>query len=387
MKKIITLLLLSFTLFSVAQEAAKNTNSTMSIPAGYYNTATGTGYILKTQLYNIIKNHFDQQYSGLWITYGTSDRDHQYENDNTIVDVYSENPTAADPYTFFYNTNQCGTYSAEGACYNREHTVPQSYFGSTAQPMFSDAHFVLPTDGKVNGWRDDHPYGVVAGTTTPCNSGATNDPCNTQNGSKLGSNLDSGYSAGYSSTVFEPINEFKGDIARCLLYFATRYETQLAGFYTSSSSEAKVMFDGTSGHTFSQTFLNILLTWNTQDPVSAREIERNNAVYARQNNRNPFIDHPEYATTIWGLPLAAPAFDLENAVSIYPNPSSDVVNISTAVTLEQIDVISINGQVLQQIKNPIINSNTYTISNLPKGFYFLKLSSATNSVTKKVLIN
>ena len=153
------------------------------------------------------------------------------------------------------------------------------------------------------------------------------------------------------------------------------------------SSEAKVMFDGTSGHTFSQTFLNILLTWNTQDPVSAREIERNNAVYARQNNRNPYIDHPEYVAQVWGLPLAIAPFDSLNAVAIYPNPSSDVVNISTTVSLEEIDVITINGQVLQQIKNPTFENNNYTISNLPKGFYFLKLSSASNSVTKKVLIN
>ena len=387
MKKIISLLLLSITIYSNAQQTAKNANATMSIPTGYYNSATGTGYALKTQLFNIIKNHNDRGYSGLWTTYGTSDRDHQYENDDTVIDLYSENPTGTDPYTYIYSTNQCGTYNAEGGCYNREHTVPQSYFGSQVQPMYSDAHFVLPVDGKVNGWRDDHPYGVVTGTVTPCNSGATNNPCNTLNGSKLGSNFDSGYSTGYSGKVFEPIDEFKGDIARCLLYFATRYEDQLIGFYTTTSSEAKVMFDGTSGHTFSQTFLNILLTWNTQDPVSAREIERNDAIYARQNNRNPFIDHPEYAAVIWGQPLAISTFESLTDVAVYPNPSNGIVNISTDISLNEIDIITINGQVLQQIKSPIFENNTYSISNLPKGFYFLKLASATNSVTKKVLIN
>ncbi|WP_264521117.1 endonuclease [Flavobacterium sp. N1994] len=387
MKRIIILSLLSFTIFSNAQQSAKNDNTTMSIPAGYYNSATGTGYALKTQLFNIIKNHNDRGYSGLWTTYGTSDRDHQYENDDTVVDLYSENPTGTDPYTFIYNTNQCGAYTSEGGCYNREHTVPQSYFGSQVQPMYSDAHFVLPTDGKVNGWRDDHPYGVVGATTNPCNVGATNTPCNTLNGSKLGSNVNSGYSAGYSGTVFEPLDAFKGDIARCLLYFASRYEDQLVNFYTTSVSEAKVIFDGSSDHTFSQTFLNILLTWNTQDPVSAREIERNDAIYARQNNRNPFIDHPEYATAIWGLPLSISASDSLADVSVYPNPSSDLVNITSSVSLDKIDIITINGQVLQQIKNPILENNTYSISNLPKGFYFLKLSSASSSVTKKVLVN
>ncbi|MCF6131858.1 endonuclease [Flavobacterium wongokense] len=387
MKKILTLLFLSFTVIGIAQDKSAVTLSTNSIPPGYYNTATGTGYTLKTQLFNIIKDHNDRGYAGLWTTYETSDRDHQYENDDTLIDLYSENPTGADPYNFVINTNQCGSYSAEGGCYNREHVIPQSYFGNGVQPMYSDAHSVLPTDGKVNGWRDDHPYGVVAATTNPCNAGATNTPCATQNGSKLGNNVNSGYSAGYSSKVFEPLDAFKGDIARVIFYFATRYEDQLVGFFTTTSSEAKVIFDGTSGHTFSQTFLNILLTWNTQDPVSAREIERNDAIYARQGNRNPFIDHPEWATTIWGLPLAVSDFDSLATVSIYPNPSRDVVNISTGIALDQIDIITINGQVLQQIKNPTFENNNYTISNLPKGFYFVKLSSATNSVTKKVLIN
>ena len=98
------------------------------IPAGYYNTATGTGYTLKTQLYNKIKGHTNKGYAGLWTTYATSDRDNQYENDNTIFDYYSENPTGTDPVIFAYSTNQCGTYTTEGNCYNREHIVPQSIF-------------------------------------------------------------------------------------------------------------------------------------------------------------------------------------------------------------------------------------------------------------------
>lgn len=385
MKRILTLLLLSFTLISVAQENA--VQSVNSIPAGYYNTATGTGYTLKTQLFNIIKNHNDRGYSGLWTTYETADRDHQYENDGTLIDLYSENPTGADPYNFTVPDNQCGTYSAEGGCYNREHVIPQSYFGNGVQPMYSDAHSVIPTDGKVNGWRDDHPYGIVAATANPCNAGATNTPCSTLNGSRLGNNVNSDYSFGYTGKVFEPLDAFKGDIARIIFYFATRYEDRLVDFYTTSASEAKIIFDGTTGHTFNQTFLNILLTWNSQDPVSPREIERNDAIYARQNNRNPFIDHPEYAAAIWGTPLAVPTFDSLSSVSIYPNPSSDIVNISTEIALDEIEIITINGQVLQQLKNPASENNTYVISNLPKGFYFVKLSSASNSVTKKVLIN
>ncbi len=247
------------------------------IPSGYYSTATGTGYTLKTQLYNKIKGHTNLGYAGLWTTYSTSDRDKQYENDNSIIDIYSEKPTSADPYVYSYSTSQCGTYATEGDCYNREHIIPQSVFNS-ASPMVADAHFIPPTDGKVNAMRADYPHGTVATATWT-----------SLNGSKLGT---SGVS-GYSGTVFEPIDEFKGDVARMYFYFATRYQNTVAGY-------VYPMFNGTSNQVFTTSFLNLLIQWHNQDPVSAREIARNNAIYTRQGNRNPFIDHPEYVSMIWG---------------------------------------------------------------------------------------
>lgn len=248
------------------------------IPAGYYNTATGTGYTLKTQLYNKIKGHTNKGYAGLWTTYATSDRDNQYENDNTIFDYYSENPTGTDPVIFAYSTNQCGTYTTEGNCYNREHIVPQSIFNS-ASPMVADAHFIPPVDGYVNGMRSDNPHGNVATVTWT-----------SLNGSKRGTSA----VAGYTGTVFEPLNDFKGDIARMYFYFVTRYENTVASYTTYP------MFNGTSNQVFTNGFLAMLIQWHNQDPVSAREIARNNAIYARQLNRNPFIDHPEYVGMIWG---------------------------------------------------------------------------------------
>lgn len=248
------------------------------IPAGYYNTATGTGYILKTQLFNKIKGHTNNSYGGLWITYSTSDRDLFYENDNSILDIYSEKPSTSDPYVYQYSTSQCGIYATEGSCYNREHIIPQSVFGS-ASPMYEDAHFVIPADGYVNGMRSNHPHGNVATATWT-----------SQNGSKRGTSA----VAGYTGTVFEPLDEFKGDIARMYFYFATRYENLVANYGSFP------MFNGTSNQVFAPSFLNLLVTWHNQDPVSPREITRNNAIYLRQNNRNPFIDHPEYVGLIWG---------------------------------------------------------------------------------------
>ncbi|MNQ50574.1 Extracellular ribonuclease precursor [compost metagenome] len=254
------------------------TASFAQIPSGYYNTATGTGYTLKTQLYNIIKGHTDNGYAGLYTTYQTSDVDNFYENDGTVLDMYSENPSGTDPYNYSTGTTQrCGNYSVEGDCYNREHIIPQSVFNEQS-PMVADAHFITPTDGKVNGIRSNYPHGTVSSVTYT-----------SQNGSKLGSSSVSGY----SGTVFEPVNAFKGDIARMYFYFATRYENTVSGY-------SYAMFDGSGNKVFTTAFLNVLLAWNAQDPVSAREIARNNAIYARQNNRNPYIDHPEYVNQIWG---------------------------------------------------------------------------------------
>lgn len=256
------------------------------IPAGYYNTATGTGYTLKTQLRNIIASgHVDKGYDALYNAYKTTDTDLFYENDNSVLDMYSENPTGPDPYNYQHNVRLCGTYSSENQCYNREHIFPQGFFNSIA-PMVSDAHHITPTDGYVNNRRSNYPFGKVNAASWT-----------SQNGSKVGSSA----TAGYSGTVFEPINEFKGDIARMLLYFAVRYENEvLSGGWDAHNSAPENTLDGTKTQFYEEWYIKLLLSWHVQDPVSAREISRNNAIYAYQGNRNPFIDNQDYALQIWG---------------------------------------------------------------------------------------
>jgi endonuclease I len=351
------------------------------IPSGYYNTATGTGFTLKTQLKSIITTgHVDQDYGSLWSLYTqTAYRDTNYENDNSLIDFYSENPSGADPYNFTSTNQQCGNYSSEGDCYNREHIVPQSFFDNYAvDPMKNDPFHVVPSDGKVNGLRNNFPFGRV------------NNPSNTtMNGSKLGPNVNSGYSAGYTSTVFEPLDEFKGDIARCIFYFVTRYESSMVNFYNTSTGESKNMFDGTASNALSPTFLNILITWHNQDPVNSKEIARNNTIYNYQGNRNPYIDHPEYVCQIWTSAcnaLSNTTFETAN-ISVYPIPSSNKsIIIYSDISIENMQLINGNGQLILDVKNPVFENNTYTLDNLPQGFYFLKLSSNNNSVTKKIVI-
>lgn len=307
------------------------------IPSGYYNSATGTGYTLKTQLKNIIDNSnnglpnehvaTDQGYNALDGLYATSDRDMYYENDNTILDLYSERPDGTDAYNYTYGSDECGNYNSEGDCYNKEHVIPQSVFND-ASPMRNDGHQVIPTDGRVNGFRSNYPYGVAG--TLVSQSGITNP---TTNGSKLGNNLNSGYSAGYTGIVFEPIDEFKGDIARIYFYFVTRYQSQVGAW----SSYA--MFDGSTDKVLSDPFLNILWTWHQNDPVSQREIDRNNVVYGFQNNRNPFVDHPEYVQMIWNPTpdTEAPSTPTDLVAS---NPTSSSVDLNWTASTDNIGVTS-----------------------------------------------
>ncbi|WP_417214144.1 endonuclease [Bizionia sp.] len=330
MKKLYTLLVLLISTVAFAQ-----------IPTNYYNSATGTGYTLKTQLKRIINTaddgltpeyyHNDQGYNDMDGFISTYELDNYYEvGSNTILDPYSENPNGPDPYTFTPGTDECGSYNSEGDCYNKEHVIPQSVFNEQT-PMRSDAHELLPTDGRVNGFRGSFPFGRVDDSNLTNQNGITNP---TQNGSKLGGNLNSGYSAGYSGTVFEPIDEFKGDIARIHFYFATRYEDQVAGW------GGYAMFNGTSDVVFEETFLNILLQWHAMDPVSQKEIDRNNNIfYNHQSNRNPFVDHPEYVNAIWNPTPDTEAPSMPTNL-IASNPTDNTIDLNWTAATDNVAVTS-----------------------------------------------
>jgi len=333
-------------------------------PAGYYNSANGlTGASLKTALSTIITNgHQDKGYNGLWTGYKTTDIDKNYENDGSILDIYSEKPTTTDPYKYTPVTNQCGTYSVEGNCYNREHIVPQSLFNE-ASPMVSDIHFIRATDGKVNGMRSNYPFGKV-GTAT----------FTSKNGSKLGSSA----SSGYSGTVFEPIDEFKGDVARMIFYFVTRYQSKLSSFTSGNML-------GSSTYPGLQTWeLNVLLTWHNQDPVSQAEINRNNASYTYQGNRNPFIDNPGYVDLIWGsqqptIDTQAPTTATGLTVS---GTTSSSISLAWNASTDNVAVTSYNVYMNGSLKTTV-SSTSATISGLSASttysFYIVAKDAAGNS--------
>ena len=333
-------------------------------PAGYYSTATGTGATLKSQLKAIITSgHIDNGYNGLWTGYQTTDRDYYYENDGSILDIYSERPTAADPYNFTYNTNQCGNYSNEGDCYNREHIVPQSLFDE-ASPMKNDIHFIRATDGKVNGMRSNYPFGMVGSASYI-----------SQNGSKLGNSV----SAGYSGTVFEPIDEFKGDVARMIFYFVTRYENQLSGF-----NNGNIL--GNSAYPGLQIWeLNQLIAWHNLDPVSPAEVGRNNASYAYQGNRNPYIDNPNYVNLVWETqtPDNQPPTTPTNLVA--NNPTSSTVALSWTASTDNIGVAGYDVYANGVLKTTVSGTSA-TVQGLASSttydFYVIAKDAAGNFSTQ-----
>ncbi|NVN96116.1 MAG: endonuclease [Bacteroidetes bacterium] len=240
------------------------------IPTGYYNSANGlTGAQLKTALHLIIRNHTQRTYANLWTDFQTTDK----KSNGKVWDMYSN-------CDFTFVTQQDGGSGGTVECqfYNREHSMPNSWWGGTQDTMYTDLFHLVPTDKYVNNARGNSCFGQVTVPSQTFLNGGKIGPCSFP---------------GYTGTVFEPTDSFKGDFARNYFYLATRYENKIGSW----SSD---MLAGNSFPVFTTWAKNLLLSWNTIDPVSQKEIDRNNAVYGIQHNRNPFIDHPEYVNLIWG---------------------------------------------------------------------------------------
>ena len=246
-------------------------------PAGYYNAALNKyGQNLISALYGIVGSHTNIGYDGLLEAYADTDTENGY-----LIDMYS----TYDKYT--WDTKRCGNYDAIGDCWNREHSFPKSWWGGGTDQRYSDIFHLYPTDGYVNNQRNNYPFGECAnGTRLQVTIG----------GKTYVGKGKLGYSTfdGYSDKVFEPDDEYKGDFARSYFYVATAY-------YNSTGWTGD-MLKGSSNHFpfFTDWAINLLLKWHRQDPVSQKEIKRNNYAHSWQGNRNPYIDHPELAEHIWG---------------------------------------------------------------------------------------
>jgi hypothetical protein len=145
--------------------------------------------------------------------------------------------------------------------------------------------------------------------------------------------------------------------------------------------------------------IDLFLQWNADDPVSAVEDQRNTYLGSttntyRQGNRNPFIDNPYLATLIWGGPaaqnrwpgLANVQFDALEAVGVYPNPSSGTATIESGISIDDIQLLSISGQLVREVSHPVLDARRYQLDNLPKGFYLLRLTSGEKTSVRKLVV-
>ncbi len=241
------------------------------------------------------KGYSSLGYDGLWTAYEQTDL---HPGTKEIWDMYSD-------CDFTFKSKQCGSYSGECSCYNREHSIPKSWWGGSESNQGCDIFHVVPTDGYVNSMRSNYPFGEVSNPTKT-----------SKNGSKVGPNTFSGY----SGTAFEPIDEYKGDLARGVLGAMIKWK----GSWTSGNGNA--VFNGTytssSNYGLTSFAMNLFLSWHRLDPVSQKELDRNNGIEQTQGNRNPFIDYPDLVEYIWG-DKQGQAVKLSSLHLAYDDPEDD----------------------------------------------------------------
>ncbi len=249
------------------------------IPAGYYTNANGkSDEQLMAALEGIIYTHTQLDYNELWDCYVTTDMG----NDGYYIDMYST-------CKYNHSSYHVGTASYVGQGLNREHSFPKSWFGGEVYPMYTDLMMIIPTDGFVNQRRSNYPYGVCNGTDAVT---YTNEELGVTMLGKLGKSTYNGYSA----KVFEPDDEYKGDFARIYFYMVTCYKSDVANWPGCDQLD----YLDNNYKAFSNWSIQMLMEWHRADPVSPKELKRNEGVYVKQGNRNPYVDHPELAEYIWG---------------------------------------------------------------------------------------
>jgi len=245
----------------------------------YYTGINPNSQNLKRDLHDLLKRtHRKISYRNVWNAFRELDSGIRHCPNNRIYDIYSSKCWIFG--TVASGGNQCGSrVGNEGHCYNREHSWPKSWWGSsTSHDAHSDLFALFPTDGRVNAIRANWPVDEVV---APIQYESTN-------GSLLGRCKNfSGASA--SDRCFEPIDAVKGDFARAYFYFSVRYD----GLFSCCNTH------GINRWEIKPWMLAVLKKWHKQDPVDQIERNRNNGIFNKfQRNRNPFIDHPSWVDRV-----------------------------------------------------------------------------------------
>tara|TARA_B100001057_G_scaffold216395_1_gene216714 strand:- start:988 stop:2118 length:1131 start_codon:yes stop_codon:yes gene_type:complete len=342
-----------------------------NIPQSYYDQANNLSSVeLKEALHQIISNHVIYPYTSnstdTWDILQESDQD-PYENNNMIL-VYTGRSQekgyrdGSGNYSQYENGN--GTQSNS---WNREHIWPKSHgFPDDNDNAYTDVHNLKPCDRSVNSSRGTKDFDFGG------NQHAEASDCLTD------------------SDSWEPPDYVKGDIARILFYMVVRYDP---GIDHENNVFDLELVDYTTPNNTDPILgkLSSLLEWHLSDPVDDFEINRNEIIFGFQENRNPFIDHPNLVNYLWGENIGLAWNENLNVMEtevvktiIYPNPSSGTINFSTDMQNEIIEIFNTNGQ---NILNKVIDSTNTVELDLPSGIYFLRSNTKSGIYYSKIIIN
>ena len=374
MKKNFTLLFFAFVSLAFSQAGAPATpyyngfNWTltgMSLKSALASkiTTTHTNFLTYAEAENALRytdlDPTDATNTNLLLLYGFS---------NNICTYVSETDfgTSADDNDH-RRRNKNADSGDQNCAWNREHTYARALGTPNIETNEADAdvHHVRASDVARNGMRDNDRFFDGSGNSFE------------------------------SGILWYPGDEWKGDVARMMMYMYLRYGSQCL-----PTGVAQI---GIPTAANDSNMVQLFLEWNAEDPVSQYEDNRNTYLGNTSNtygqgNRNPFIDNPYLATVIWGGPVAENRWptvilstedfvSIENA-SVYPNPTiNNEVYVSTTTELKSIVLYNINGQIIQEIKNPTRIDNSYKINNLSSGFYLVQMASENAIATKKLIVN
>src|SRR5690606_25212266 len=189
----------------------------------------------------------------------------------------------------------------------------------------------------------------------------------------------SGNAGNVGSGNWYPGDEWKGDVARMVMYMYTRYGDQCLPSYTCVGD-----LQG------STQMLQTLLQWNADDPVSHVEDQRNAHLEDAYWNRNPFIDNPYLATAIWGGPMAEDRWGIasvnevvNNLFTIYPQPANGFFEIYSNSTIDAVVIYDISGKIILDIPLP---ENRINVASFAEGVYLVKILSGQHTSIKKLVV-
>ena len=328
----------------------------------YYNSIdfSKSGVALKNDLATLIINthtNFLDYTPDIWEACKITDANPS--NSSQVILLYGYTSSGITARTRGKNEN-----GGANGDWNREHTYPRSLgnpnLGSTGPG--SDAHHLRPTDVQYNAQRGNKKYASGSGNSGDVSGG------------------------------WYPGDEWKGDVARMMMYMYLRYGNQCLPSVVGVGSNSSTPDD----------MIDLFLKWNAEDPVSEIEDTRNTyhgngGNFYAQGNRNPFIDNPYLATKIWGNPpsgtqqpedrwgtLSTNEFSL-TAVNIYPNPTTNdemFIAIPNDISVDQIAVYSLIGKKVFETSQ---TNGKVRLQLNQKGIYLLRIKAQNQTLTRKLI--